>query len=129
MKSLSKDWITEKHIDLEYKKYVLLAYLQEVSNNFEENKIYPFLSDLINHYKRLIDLRKDTINLQEQFPDKLKGIEVGGDNSVRLLYEKLYQNNDLIQELESIISYSIPQIEQYLKDGKRLYDFIENLFG
>ena len=41
MPKLSKDWITEKHIDFEYKKYVLLAYLQEVEKHFEMTSLYP----------------------------------------------------------------------------------------
>ena len=51
MKKLSPDWITEKHIDFEYKKYVLLAYLQEVNMNFEKTHLYPFLADLVDHYR------------------------------------------------------------------------------
>ena len=36
MQFLDKNWITENHIDFEYKKYVLLAYLQHVSEHFTE---------------------------------------------------------------------------------------------
>ena len=50
MDKLSENWITEKHIDLEYKRYVLLAYLQHVSEQFEEVRLYPALSELVNHY-------------------------------------------------------------------------------
>ena len=46
MSSLSTNWITEKHIDFEYKKYVLLGYLQHVNESFTENKLYPSLSEL-----------------------------------------------------------------------------------
>ncbi len=35
MADLNKNWLTEKYIDFEYKKYVLLAWLQEVNNNTE----------------------------------------------------------------------------------------------
>ena len=40
MKTLGADWITDKHIDFEYKKYVLLDYLQDVNQNFEASKLY-----------------------------------------------------------------------------------------
>jgi hypothetical protein len=58
MSKLSKDWLTENHIDLEFKQYLLLAYLQEVKENYNSNKIYPYLSELIEHYKNLILIKK-----------------------------------------------------------------------
>ena len=58
MKKLEKDWLTSGLIDFEYKKYILLAYLQEVKGNFDSNKLYPHLSDLIFHYQNLLDLKK-----------------------------------------------------------------------
>ena len=41
MKTLSETWFADGYIDFELKKYVLLAYLQEVSKCFNENKLYP----------------------------------------------------------------------------------------
>ena len=41
MATLSENWITENHIDFEYKKYVLLGYLQKVKEHFNEQKLYP----------------------------------------------------------------------------------------
>ncbi|MBK6835034.1 MAG: hypothetical protein IPG89_12470 [Bacteroidetes bacterium] len=54
MGKLSKDWLTEQHIDLELKQYVLLAYLQEVKESYRATKIYPYLGELIEHYKNLL---------------------------------------------------------------------------
>ena len=33
---LNKDWLTEGHIDFEYKQYLLLAYFKEVSKAFSD---------------------------------------------------------------------------------------------
>ena len=122
MKTLSKDWLIEKHIDVEYKRYVLLAYLQEVSNNFDRNMLYPFLADLIQHYMNLKNFQTDTEKLTSSFPKKLKSLDT---KEYRLIYEKLYENDDLIEELNEIINYSIPQFEVYLEEGKKIYDFVE----
>ena len=59
MATLSKNWITEKLIDFEYKKYLLLAYLQQVSGQFDETRLYPSLSELIEHYKNVVSLREN----------------------------------------------------------------------
>ena len=50
---LSKNWITEHHLDSEYKRYVLLGYLKKVSEKFDQSLLYPHLSDLKDHYSFL----------------------------------------------------------------------------
>ncbi|MCX6290671.1 MAG: hypothetical protein NT126_02790 [Bacteroidetes bacterium] len=123
MESLSKNWITENHIDFEYKKYVLLAYLQHVSENFTEQRLYPFLSDLVDHYRNLKVLRENKKNLFESFPGRARTVDL---EQLKIIYEKLAEDDCLIKEIESIIDYSIPQMEFYLKEGKKIYDFIED---
>ena len=122
MQSLSKNWITESHIDFEYKKYMLLAYLQHVSENFEDQRLYPYLADLIEHYRNILLFRDSKKNLLEQFPAQLKGADF---ESFKLVYEKLTDDDSLMKEIESIVEFSIPQMQSYLKEGKKLYDFIE----
>ena len=58
MDSLKHDWLTEGLIDYEYKKYVLLAYLKDVSRRFNQSELYPFMSDLVFHYRNLIKVRE-----------------------------------------------------------------------
>jgi hypothetical protein len=72
MNSLSKNWITENHIDFEYKKYMLLAYLQHVSEDFTETKLYPSLSDLVAHYRNLLSLKESKQNLYDSFPNAFR---------------------------------------------------------
>jgi hypothetical protein len=122
METLSKNWITENHIDFEYKKYVLLAYLQNVSDNFSDHRLYPFLSDLVEHYRSLKILKDNKKNLLESFPGRAKAVDF---EQFKIIYEKLAEDDSLIQEIENIIDYSIPQMEIYLKEGKKVYDFIE----
>ncbi|MCC6384175.1 MAG: hypothetical protein LC117_08445 [Bacteroidia bacterium] len=123
MESLSKNWITEKYIDFEYKKYVLLAWLQHVNDKFSDIKLYPSLSELIEHYRNVIALKESKHNLFDQFPAKLSGTDL---KNFKLMYDKLIEDDTLMQEIENIISFSIPQFEKYLTDGKQLYDFIES---
>src|SRR4249919_3269 len=105
MENLSKNWITEKYVDFEYKRYVLLAYLQFVSKNFDESKLYPHLNELIVHYKNVIELRENKKSLYDSFTERLLGADL---KDFKLLYEKILQDDDLMQELETIINFSIP---------------------
>lgn len=122
MEFLNKNWITENQIDFEYKKYILLAYLQHVSENFTEYRLYPYLSDLVEHYRNLKSLKDSKQYLYNHFPERMKGTDI---EQFKLIYEKIVQDDALMQEIESILEFSIPQMEVYLREGKKIYDFIE----
>ena len=119
---LNKNWITENQIDFEYKKYTLLAYLQHVSENFTDQRLYPYLSDLIEHYRNLKSLRENKQHLYNLFPERIVGSDM---EQFKLIYEKIVQDDALMSEIETIVNYSIPQMELYLKEGKKIYDFVE----
>src|SRR3954467_10830915 len=108
MKQLSETWFTEGYIDFELKKYTLLAYLQQISQYFDENKLYPQLSDMIFHYNNLVAFRENKKYLQEQFPKKLTGVQL---KKLQVLYELLVEDDELMQELEDIINYASQEIK------------------
>jgi hypothetical protein len=122
MKTLSETWFAEGYIDFELKKYTLLAYVQEVSKYFGENKLYPQLSDLIFHYNNLVAFRENKKYLQEQFPKKLTGIQI---EKLQVLYEQMIEDNELMSELEEIIQYSAGIMKTTISNGTEIYEFVE----
>ena len=122
MKSLSETWFAEGRIDFELKKYTLLAYLQEVNTYFNENKLYPQLSDIIFHYHNIIAFRENKKYLQEHFPRKLTGIQM---EKLRVLYEQVIEDDELMEELEGIIHYSADQMKSTIQSGTGIYEFVE----
>ena len=76
MQKLNDNWITEKHIDFEYKKYVLLAYFQEVSNDFNGVRLYPVLSDLITHYRNTLAFKENKGRIANAFPKRISSIDI-----------------------------------------------------
>jgi hypothetical protein len=123
MKTLSETWFAEGYIDFELKKYTLLAYLQEINRNFNENKLYPQLSDVIFHYNNLVAFRENKKYLQEQFPKKLTGIQM---EKLQLLYEQMIQDDELMQELENIISFSATKMKTTINNGVEIYELVED---
>lgn len=121
MADLSKNWLTEKHIDFEYKKYLLLAYLGDVRQNFNATRLYPWLAELIDHYKSAIAVKENKQNLKKYFPQRLSGIDEKG----QLSYEHIVGDDELMSELENIIEYAIPQFQQGVDEGKDIYDIVE----
>lgn len=122
MKQLSETWFAEGYIDFELKKYTLLSYLREINKYFNENRLYPQLSDLIFHYNNLIAFRENKKYLQEQFPKKLTGIQI---EKLQLLYEQMIQDSELMQELEDIINYSAGEMKTTISSGTEIYEFVE----
>ena len=123
MVTLGDDWLTEKHIDFEYKKYVLLAFLQQVEKDFELQKLYPSLREIIKHYNQVKAIKERKEELYNSFPAKATDIDT---EKMQLVYEKIFHDNRLMHELESIINFSIPHLENHLAEGKKIYDAIES---
>lgn len=122
MKQLSQTWFAEGYIDFELKKYTLLAYLQQINTYFNENKLYPQLSDLIFHYNNIVAFRENKKYLQEHFPKKLTGIQI---EKLQVLYEQMIADDDLMQELEEIINYSAGEMKTTISSGTEIYEFVE----
>ncbi|MDX5319557.1 MAG: hypothetical protein LPK45_00715 [Bacteroidota bacterium] len=120
---LSTNWLTENIIDFEYKKYILLAYLQHVHRDFQSVKLYPHLSDLVSHYRNLLDFEKTIGLMRAEEKGELQKIDL---KNLELVYEKTLQNDGLMNELEEIVQYSIPQFRYHLNEGKDLYESIEH---
>lgn len=122
MKTLSETWFAEGYIDFELKKYTLLAYLQEISKGFGENKLYPQLTDIIFHYNNIIAFRDNKKFLQEHFPKRLTGIQM---EKLSLLYEQVIEDSELMKELEDIIHYASGKMKKTISDGTEIYEFVE----
>lgn len=119
--ALNKNWITEHLIDFEYKKYQLLAYLQEVKENYTNTRVYPWLSEVIDHYRNLLSVKKTSEEI------KAGGKELKGINwkDLKLDYETTEEDDEIIREIKQIIDYSLPLFFSNIKEGKLIYDFVE----
>jgi hypothetical protein len=122
MKTLGENWITEKTLDFEYKKYVLLAYLQEVEKEFGASRLYPALAELYGHYRNALSFKESKRSMEDSFPQKLSAIDM---ERFRLKYENVLEDEAVMKEIEIILEYSIPKFEKYVAEGKKLYDLFE----
>lgn len=122
MGTLKKDWITDGLIDFEYKKYVLLAYLKQVEKHFDRTRLYPFLSDLIDHYNDTLHLKTSNEEVTQAMPREIDRIDL---NKLQIIYKKLEEDEDLMSEIQSLIDYALPAMEQSIKKGKEIYEETE----
>lgn len=123
MDQLSKDWLTQGLIDFEYKKYILLGYLKTVKTSFSKVQLYPFLGDLVFHYRNLLAVRDNKALIRESFPKEISKEEF---RKLELSYRKMVEDDAVMEELESIIDFSIPKIKDSLQEGSVIYDLVES---
>ena len=122
MKTLNDYWITEGPLDFEYKKYKLLAYLKYVHNSFKNNLLYPEMSDLVQHYRNLLELKDSKELMVTKFPKELKKADI---SNLKLIYQRLITDDTYMEEIGQILDYSIPQVESTLEAGKAIHEFVE----
>src|SRR5471030_295738 len=123
MKELSKNWFIEGSIDFEYKKYILLDYLQEINRHFDKSKLYPNLTDLIFHFNNLLYFKKNKSMLQQAFPQRLTQADL---DAVKLTYQKIVDDDSSMKEIEMIITYAMQKMDPAIQTGKEIYDFVES---
>jgi hypothetical protein len=117
MDKLDRDWLTKDNTDFEYKKYILLDYLQRVTNQFKENKLYPYLSDCIEEFRSLKDLieQKDKLTPKELTSIDLKKME--------LIYTTI--EDDIFVETQKLINYALRRLKGTIEEGRKICDIIE----
>ena len=120
--TLSETWFMDGYIDYELQKYRLLAYLQEVRQCFHESKLYPQLADMVFHYNNLVAFRNNKRFLQDHFPQKIDRVDL---KRLEIVYERMLEDNELMQELDQIANFAIDEMKSTISEGVELYDFVE----
>jgi hypothetical protein len=123
METLNKNWLTEGLLDFEYKKYLLLAYLQDTGRRFDERKLYPKLSELVEHYNNLQLFKREKLAVAKDFPKEISRLDF---EKFKVEYKESFQDDELIKEIDSIVEFALPEIENKLGLGKELYEEVED---
>ena len=123
MKTLPKNWLTQGWIDFEYKKYQLLAYLQETEKEFRSVKMYPTLSDLIDHYRTLKQIQLGKNELRNLFPKALTSVDF---QNVQLHYQPRIQDGEEMEEISRITAFALPRLTTRIEEGQSILDYVES---
>jgi len=123
MAELKQDWLTDGHIDFEYKKYMLLAYMQNVGLEFDAKKLYPKFSELVEHYRNLEVLKEQKKIALNNFPKEISKLDL---EKFKIEYKTVVQDDELIREIDEIISFAIPEFRNKMSLGKELYEEVKD---
>lgn len=122
MSTLDDNWLTENHIDFEYKKYMVLGYMQSIKKHYDRYELYPALAEVINHYKNLIQIKNSAEQIKKGLSKDVTGIDW---ENMELIKKPENLSDNLFQELEMIIDFSLPLFADKINSGKKIYDYVE----
>ena len=123
MATLNKNWLTDGWMDFEYKKYILLSYLQDTTRHFDEKKLYPRLSELSEHFRNLQILKEQKVAAAKDFPKEITRLDF---ENFKVEYKEVFQDDEVLKEMDAIIEFALPEIERKLGLGKELYEEVED---
>lgn len=116
MKKLQPDWFLQNWLDAEYQKYVVMAYLQAVQQNFSEHKLYPDLLELRNHYDAGVRFARGKGTLNAAFPKRVSHIT---GPPPRVEFKSEVTDPDFMTELDAIMDFALPRFQQMLLEGRQ----------
>ncbi|MFD2933703.1 hypothetical protein [Spirosoma flavum] len=116
MKKLQSDWFTQNWLDAEYQKYVVMAYLQAVQQNFVEHKLCPDLPELRSHYDAGIRFSRGKGTLNAAFPKRISRVT---GPPPRIEYKSEVTDSAFMAEMDAIMEFALPRFQAMLAEGQQ----------
>jgi hypothetical protein len=103
--------------DSEWSRYRILGGFQEIRRAFCDNRVYPYLADLIHLRTALRTLADESDALRSRGP--LTGIDL---EEGALRYE---DSQGAALPFEDLVVWAMPLIEAAIEEGRAIYDFVD----
>ena len=116
MKKLQSDWFTQNWLDAEYQKYVLMAYLQTVRQNFDADKLCPDLPELRDHYDAGIRFSRGKGTLNAAFPKRVSRIT---GPPPRIEYKSEITDDEFMADVDETLAFALPRFQAMLTEGQQ----------
>lgn len=123
MNALNLELFTRTGIDFEIRQYHILDSLKKIQNEFSRNRLYPFLSDLIDTYRSLESLLKGIHKIDSELPRRIKEIDLANS---KITHELLNGSDEHLKTVKDIIMWALPLIREAIKEGITIYEFVND---
>ncbi len=121
--TLNIDLFTKVTSDMEARQYKVLASLKAISNEFQQNRIYPNLSHLVEIYHTLEDIQSRLSDLRSKFPKRIKKVDFVNRE---IEHEVVFVDGSDLQQVEALIKWALPYIKAKIEEGKTIYEFVNS---
>ncbi len=107
--------------DAEWSEYMLLAALKHYHDDFNQNKLYPAISELIEVTALLESLIMQKENIEARLPKLIVGVDTMKNS---LIYGK---SSDLLPRntVFEFIRFSLPLLKDILEEANAIYEFVD----
>ena len=120
MKNLSPVWFLESPVDVEHKNYILLDFLQSVSSEIKNKKIYSPVKRIFNLVKELNYFLKYNSILSADFPLSQEDKEI-----LDSYYQGSFSEEET-SEINQIVKTSLSILYRYADLGMNLWKNVES---
>ncbi len=117
MELLKLTWWMEDPIDYEYKQYILLDYLQKIERHFYNRDFSPYLL----HTEKLYEEMAISLEYIETFEKSITKSELAFNKSGLGWVEKKPPSIDEVEEMKSILRFSVKKLKEKVQIGKELW--------
>lgn len=121
--SLDLDLFTQVQSDYEMRQYKVLAALKRISDDFQENRIYPHLSELVELQNTLVDIKNRLEDLRNDFPKRIKNIDLVNEI---IEHEVVFVDGSDLSKVEDLIEWALPKIQEKIEEGISIYEFVDD---
>lgn len=113
MSKLSNDWLIEPVFDYEYKTYQVLAYTSQAEKQFERAMLFPYLSDIQNHLRKLNFYKRRVLDLENELRTELIGVDL---NQLRLVRERL-ADDGVMDTVNDVLEFALEKLSSTFRIG------------
>jgi hypothetical protein len=120
---LNYQWVTEHPLDAEHKRYVLLAYVQNIKKKFSGELLFPHLSDIISHLRNLEEISSGFQSLDSNFPKEISGFD---PQNLSPVFKRKNSEENVASFIHDLISFAHPHLSNTAAMGKEIFDEVEH---
>jgi hypothetical protein len=121
VKQLNLDAFIYKEADIEINQYKILSGLKEYRAEFNKNKLYPYLAELVYLSSQLEEILDKKGQMNIPLPKGIKNAPKEKNVFVEIV-EKPVENKEYFIEL---IEWSLPKIKEVIEEAYIFYNFVE----
>jgi hypothetical protein len=112
----------EAPLDAEHKHYMLLAFLKETYRNFDQRKLFPSFSELMDHYQTANRILSEHHAFEDEMPKRIKSLD---PTRMKIEFEKTPPLSPSVKTILDILNKSIKTLKNPIQTGQHLFDEVE----
>ena len=122
METLNLEYILAGPSDPELSQFRILQALKERKEQFSRNRLYPWLSELVQFVGELDDLQSRRSGMAKRLPQRLREVDF---ENMELVYEPAAGESPEFARIMELVAWVIPRVRRVVEEGTGLYDFVE----